>query len=470
MANAMRIQSFIGRPTAPSADSIAAARARDQVPLAGQASNPALPDRVRQAIRRQQDDSEMLIGWLQLAVGMTFTALYLVSPKTETGFDLVPWALSVYLGLTILRLIWGRLMRLPAWSLAISVAFDMALLMTLIWSFHIKYGQPPSFYLKAPTLLYVFIFIALRALRFEARFVVLAGLVAAFGWGVLLVYAILAQPDDMVVTRDYVTYLTSNAVLIGGEIDKILSILAVTAIIGAALYRARRLLVQAVVEQTAANDLSRFFAPEIAARIKTSAQEIRAGTGEPRDAAIFSLDLRGFTRYAASSDPDTVMKLLSDYQARMVPVIRKHGGRVDKFLGDGILATFGAVQPSNTYAADGLRALDEVMATARNWADACHAAGQYCPTVNGALATGRVLFGAVGDESRLEYTVIGEAVNLSAKLEKMNKDLGTTALCDAQTHALAIAQGYTSLVPRISLPAVALPGLARPVDLVRIAP
>ncbi len=430
----------------------------------------ALPVRVRQAIRRQQDESEMLIGWLQLAVGLTFAALYLVSPKVAGGFDLVPWTLSIYLGLTLIRLFWGRLARLPGWSLAVSVVFDMALLMALIWSFHIEYGQPPSFYLKAPTLLYVFIFIALRALRFEVRFVALAGGVAALGWVALLLYALVAEAGGMVVTRDYVTYLTSNAVLIGGEIDKILSILAVTAIIGVTLYRARKLLVQAVVEQTAAHDLSRFFAPEVAAKITASEHRIRAGTGELREAAILSLDLRGFTRYAAETDPSTVMTLLAEYQAPVVPIIRKHGGSVDKFLGDGILATFGAAQTSTTYAADGVRALQEVMREARRWSEARRAAGRPSPAVNGALATGRVLFGAVGDEHRLEYTVIGEAVNLSAKLEKANKDLGTAAMCDAATYDLALGQGYAPSEPWPAMPGAKVSGLGQPIDLVRMAP
>jgi adenylate cyclase len=153
-----------------------------------------------------------------------------------------------------------------------------------------------------------------------------------------------------------------------------------------------------------------------------------------------------------------------------VPVIRKHGGRVDKFLGDGILATFGAVHPSATYAADGLRALDDLMIEARRWAESCRAAGRFCPTVNGALATGRVLFGAVGDDERLEYTVIGEAVNLSAKLEKANKDLGTAALCDVATYDLARAQGYVPPAQNSMLSAVAVSGLARPLDLVRVSP
>jgi adenylate cyclase len=338
----------------------------------------------------------------------------------------------------------------------------------LIWSFHLKYGQPPSFYLKAPTLLYVFIFIALRALRFEVRYVVVAGLVAAIGWGLLFGYVLVAEPDRMEVTRDYVTYLTSNSVLIGAEIDKILSILAVTAIIAIALYRARKLLVHAVVEQTASRDLSRFFAPEVASKIKSSRHEIRAGTGEFRDAAILNLDLRGFTHFASTAEPDVVMALLSEYQALMVPVIRNHGGRVDKFLGDGILATFGAVEPSTTYAADGLRALEEVIQTAQSWSEARRAGGDEAPTVNGSLATGRVLFGAVGSDDRLEYTVIGDAVNLSAKLEKANKQTGSKVLCDGATFALAQSQGYVPAAPTCRLAAVQVPGVARPLDLVRL--
>jgi adenylate cyclase len=110
----------------------------------------ALPERVRQTIRRQQDNSEVLIGWAQLAVGLGLAGLYLASPKAGPGIDLVPWALLIYLSLTVGRLVWGSLTRLPDWALVVSVTFDIMLLMVLIWSFHLKYDQPPSFYLKAP--------------------------------------------------------------------------------------------------------------------------------------------------------------------------------------------------------------------------------------------------------------------------------------------------------------------------------
>ena len=197
---------------------------------------------------------------------------------------------------------------------------------------------------------------------------------------------------------------------------------------------------------------------------------LRAGSGEMRDAAILNLDMRGFTRLAGAAPPAEVMSLLGEYQRRMVPVIQRHGGSIDKFLGDGIMATFGAAQPSVSYAADALAALEEVMVTAEAWRAECETAGRSCPRVNGAVATGPILFGAVGDDTRLEYTVIGDAVNLSAKLEKHNKDLGVRALCDRVTYDKACAQGYRPAGQKKQLTAVEVAGVDAPLDLVVIAP
>ena len=212
-----------------------------------------------------------------------FILLYTIAPKTSagTGFQPVPWALGLYFVFTLIRLSFAYRHILPQWLLMASVVMDMGLLMVLIWSFHLQYEQPAPFYLKAPTLLYVFIFISLRALRFEPRYVVAAGVTAAAGWLILLLYAL----NDMTsmgetITRDYVLYMTSNRVLVGAEIDKILSILVVTFVLAVALIRARRVLIRAVVEGTAAQDLSRFVSPEIADRITAADEAIQPGDGE----------------------------------------------------------------------------------------------------------------------------------------------------------------------------------------------
>ena len=439
--------------------------------LLGTPALAALPDRVRVAIAAQQDASEILIGWIQLAVVIIFGTLWAVAPKTIMGPEAlpVPITLAIYFVFTLVRLRLAYIGRLPGWMLMTSVVVDMALLLGLIWSFHLQYQQPPSFYLKAPTLLYVFIFIALRALRFEARFVILAGLVAAAGWGLMILYVITANPFDTMITRNYVTYMTDNAILLGAEFDKIVSILVVTGIIALAIQRARTLLIRSIAEETAARELSRFFSPEIAARIKESDEQIAAGQGVFRDAAILTLDIRGFTKLTRDRDADEVIQLLCDYQGRVVPIVQAHGGAIDKFLGDGILATFGAAAASERPAADALAALDAIMASVEEWNTERRAAGQDPVRIGGAIATGRVLFGAVGDASRLEYTVIGDPANLAAKLEKHTKAEGVRALTTLAAYEQAVSEGYPKRAELDLRPDRAIEGVEKPVSLVVLA-
>ena len=427
-----------------------------------------LPARVRAAIGAQQDASERLIGWFQLAVVVIFGLLYAASPKTyaaDVEFTPVPWALGIYFAFTVIRLVLAYRGSVGPLMLYLSIVLDMCLLLGLIWSFHLQYQQPPSFYLKSPTLLYVFIFIALRALRFEARYVVAAGLVAAAGWTGLASYAVYTTGAEMV-TRDYVYYMTNNAVLVGAELDKIISILLVTAIIAVAINRARNLLNRSVAEGQAAQDLSRFFSPEIADQITASEEAVSAGSGQAREAAILFCDIRGFTGFSNTHQPNEVIAMLAEYQRQIVPILQKHGGTIDKFMGDGIMVTFGAALPTDTYAADALRAVDELMLGADLWNAGRVAAGEPELRVGAAVASGRLIFGAVGDESRLEYTVIGDAVNLAAKLEKATKDQKVRAHTTLETYETALAQGYVSPDTKDRRLACAVDGVDAPVDLV----
>ena len=113
-----------------------------------------------------------------------------------------------------------------------------------------------------------------------------------------------------------------------------------------------------------------------------------------------------------------------------------------------------------------LRAVDEIMRVAEDWQASRDSDGLPAPAVNASVATGRILFGAVGDATRLEYTVIGDAVNLSAKLEKENKTQRVRALCDGETFDRALAQGYGQADGKERREACPVGGVAHPVDLV----
>jgi adenylate cyclase len=318
------------------------------------------------------------------------------------------------------------------------------LLLALIWSFHNQYHQSAPFSLKVPTFIYVFVFIALRALRFDPRYVLTAGLAAAAGWALLLI-AVLVKTGPGAITRSFTDYLSSNHILLGAEFDKIFTVLLVTGILAFAIAQARTTLVTAVAEQAAGREIRRFLSERVAETITHSDKVIEAGQAIERNAAILMLDIRGFTRFSTRVPPREVVRLLTKLHARIIPPIEANGGIIDKFLGDGVMATFGAVETSSTAAADALRALDTAMAEAAGWRrDIAETGGTGGLDVNGAVAAGPVVFATLGNADRLEYTVVGEAVNLAARLEKHNKVEGTRALVPLATLELARAQGYKS--------------------------
>ncbi|MBO0735527.1 MAG: adenylate/guanylate cyclase domain-containing protein [Alphaproteobacteria bacterium] len=439
--------------------------------LFGKRAKPAFPERIRRDIERQQEAGEIIVGWTQVAAVVFFGLVYAVSPKAfppGTPFEPVPWTLGIYALFNAGRLLLAYRGRLSRGFVAVSVIVDILVLMITIWSFHLQYRAPPALYLKAPTLMYVFILIALRTLRFEPGYVVLAGGCAALGWLTLFLYAVWGS-DAAVFTHSYVEYVTSYKILRGAEIDKILSILVVTAILALSLVRARDLLARSVAEERAASDLSRFFAPEVAAQIRRAEEDAESMQCNGCRAAILMADLRGFTALSETLSAQELIALLAEYQSRLVPVIQRHGGSIDKYLGDGILASFGAVAPSVTFAADLCRAIDELTTTAEQWRREQERYGLPAPRVGFAGAVGDIVFGTVGHATRLEYTVIGEVVNLVAKLEKHTKNEHVRALTTGSTYALALEQGYAPSRAVEMRPGRKVEGLTEPVDLVVLA-
>ncbi|MEM6665119.1 MAG: adenylate/guanylate cyclase domain-containing protein [Pseudomonadota bacterium] len=402
-----------------------------------------LPARLKDEIRRQDAEAEIRITWVQLGLVLFFAALYAVTPRAEgtEGMNFVPLALSLYAAFTLFRLYLAYRYALIPPVLVLSAVVDVALICGLIYSFHIQYQEPASFALKSPTLLYLFLFIGLRALRFDPLFVILTGVAAALGWVALVYYAIAIDPEFPGITRDYVQYINGPMVLRGAELDKVIVILAVTGILAYALMRTRRLLVDAVRDQAAVTNLRRFFSPSVAALVGSEDPDhLKAGFGVDREAAILVVDIRGFTALTETLSASQSVSLLAEFHASTVPAIRDAGGSIDKYLGDGILATFGAVSESETAVADALRAAEGVQLAI----DAHNATpGVLQLRVGCAVASGPVTVGVVGDDTRLEHTVIGPAVNMATKLEDMNRPFGSRLLVAQVCLDRAVAQGFS---------------------------
>ena len=398
-----------------------------------------LPERLRKSIQDQQERSEILISVIQLVIVFIFGLLYAIAPKTfsqDADFAPVPWVLGIYLAFSLLRLYLALERKLPDWMLYLSSVVDIVLLLGLIWSFHLQYEQPPSFYLKAPTLLYLFIFIAIRALHFDPRFVISTGVSAAIGWVLMVVYVVTIDPSDSMITRDYVEYMTSNSILIGAEFDKIVSILMVTGVLALALHRARNLLIESVIEGSAARDLSRFVPQEIAQKVTRSEEGAITGKGEVSECTILFTDIEDFTEISETLAPEKLIEALNRYFSLIAGPITEHGGVISQFQGDAVLATFNVPKPDNEHASNAVRAALDIQSVLDGveFGDGIHFNTRI------GINTGPVVGGLVGSGDRVGYTVHGNNVNLTARLEQLNKDYGTRIIVADSTRAM-IADG-----------------------------
>ncbi len=388
-----------------------------------------IPDRIRKSIQTQQVESERIISWTQLFIVSVFVILYALSPKTapESGISPVPWFLGFYLGFTLLRLYLTYRARVTPAFLVFSIIVDMILLYGLIWTFHIQYEQPASFYLKAPTLIYLFIFISLRALRFEALYVVIAGILGAVGWILMLLYSVHESGMDGI-TRDYVEYLTSNSILIGAELDKVISILLVTGILAVGISRSQNLLKVSLKNAAAAQDLSKFVPDVIAEQIKEDSQQPDLHRTESGECSILFIDLESFTTISESMSPSRLLETLNEYFAVAAEPIHRHGGVINQFQGDAILASFNIPQKNSDHAREAIRSGLEILARLKQ----VQFHGSNLKARVG-INTGNVIGGLVGITERVHYTVHGDDVNIAARLEQLNKQMGTRILISEET-------------------------------------
>lgn len=214
------------------------------------------------------------------------------------------------------------------------------------------------------------------------------------------------------------------------------------------------------------NTFSRFFAEGVAQKIAESQHSLKVGEGELREAAVLFVDLKGFTRITKDANPNDIMVLLGEYQAIVVKAVGQYNGDIDKFLGDGIMVSFGAATANTTYAADAISCAEEISEELEKWCLRREAQHKLAPEAGIGIAVGDVIFGAVGNESRMEFTLIGEAVNLAAKLEKHTRKEKADIITTRKMLDVARRQGYAPKAEPKIIPQVMLRGMPDLLDLV----
>jgi adenylate cyclase len=185
-----------------------------------------------------------------------------------------------------------------------------------------------------------------------------------------------------------------------------------------------------------------------------------AAGGTDREATIFFSDIRSFTAISEKMPPEGVVEFLNDYMDRMVACVFLTGGVIDKFIGDAVMAHWGAVDPSGQGAApsagnaerdalNGVRAALMMRASLRSFNEGRGGDVRPLIKIGCGLNSGHVVAGQIGSEERLEYTVIGDTVSLADRTETFNKPFGTEILITEYTWRLAGKYLITEEMPAI---------------------
>jgi adenylate cyclase len=285
-----------------------------------------------------------------------------------------------------------------------------------------------------PPLLY-FIFILLSTLRLDFWLSLWTGIVAAVQQMVLVLWLLPITPWGDIPDQTLIYHFSRSIMLLLAGV--------VAGVVAGSL---RRQFEQSVAAAAARDRVTNLFGQHVSPAVVDRLLETSsAPASEMRTVCVLFLDIRGFTAMTRVRPAGETVALLNDFFAEMIGVVDRHNGIINKFLGDGFLALFGAPLADPAAAANAL-------AAARGMLDAVDAWSRDRPAqalrIGIGIHIGEAVTGTVGSPQRKEYTVIGDTVNLAARLEQLTKETGSQLLISSSVQrATTGADGATDLGP-----------------------
>ena len=345
--------------------------------------------------------------------------------------------MSMPLGLAIIGLLqFEALRRWPEanWAKYAFVAVDCCYLSAFLILRHpLSFELPPvTLAVKEGALLFYLAFLVQSTFSYSPRFILWTGICIALSWAAVTLNAVMQPgtyfvlPEGADIWNQYSDPNYLPLIKIGYDFVIFVCILAGLVV---AVWRSRELVKAAAISEKARANLARHFSPKVLDELSTREQPF--GTVRRQSAAILFADIRGFTTKCESMDPADAIAFLRDFHARMEDVIFKHGGTLDKILGDGLLAVFGVPDRGNGDAGDALACAYDMVQAVANWNDERVALGLFTVQIGIGLHYGPVMTGDVGSERLMTFTVVGDTVNVASRLQSLSKEIGTKLVASA---------------------------------------
>jgi adenylate cyclase len=398
--------------------------------------------------------SEELAAHRSVAIGMTIS-LVLIAPLVTI---LTPWpgplfiyvllflfAVLVWTAWLVAKSNWGK-----PWHQYVFVSADFMLLtFTLIYPNPLMpLDYPPQFVLRFGTFVYFFILLVGLAYVYQPRLVLWGGLSAAVSWAVGVGW--LVNMPDTVWQTDHEIGMDAELAAqslptfidIGVRVQEVVVLLIAAGLLSLAVARSRSVaLRQARLAKERAN-LGRYF-PRKTAQLLADRTDPFSSPSEHHVAVLFA-DLVAFTTWSENHTPRETIDLLREVHSVLTEVVFRHNGTLDKFIGDGLMATFGTPEPTGADASNALSAIVEMTEAFDRWqADRKVGEGRNLRLAVG-LHYGPVVIGNIGSKDRLEFAVLGDTVNIASRLESATRQVGCRALVSRALIEAALAEGHES--------------------------
>jgi adenylate cyclase len=208
--------------------------------------------------------------------------------------------------------------------------------------------------------------------------------------------------------------------------------------------------------------LSQYVSPTILATVVDRSREgvLRAEVGSKENLTVLFSDIRDFTTISESLDAEKVVELLNSHLSGMVDVIFRHEGTLDKFIGDAIMAFWGAPIKAGDHAKKAVETALEMIRRLESFNEAQRSRGLPALAIGVGINTGDVILGNIGSEKKLDYTVIGDNVNLASRMEGLTKEYGCPILITETTY-----EEVKDVIPCSVVDLVRVKGRKRPVKI-----
>ncbi len=204
----------------------------------------------------------------------------------------------------------------------------------------------------------------------------------------------------------------------------------------------------------------RFVSHDVAEAVLTGRVPLQ---GERRDVSILFQDIRGFTTLSEQLDPAVLLRLLNQFFTEVVAAVEAEGGVVKQFLGDGVMALFGAPQPYADHAERAVRAALGIVQRLKGLNESLAEQGIRPLEIGVGIHSGAVVAGLIGPDNRIEYGVVGDAVNLAARVESLTREMQATILV---SRAIVAQLGPAFVLGRTAT--MGVKGKSQPVEVVEV--